>query len=400
MSAPSADRRGPIYFCFVNPSGFSGQKAATELLDSGLSRRGWICRRLPLPALDRGNSGAASVVRYGTRLLFAWGRACGIVGARDAKLCVNLGMTRASFVRDFFPMALGSFCLGRSRVVASLHGSLFMNWPDRSIDARAFRRLLLMAGTTTVLGERQRQRLLALGIPGDRIEIVVNSCELAPLSSAEVANKLDSSRRRDVVRILYLSSLIDTKGYPEYLEALLGMSALPGPPVEAVLCGRLVPSEFADGPHDLVSAEEKILEKLRLINRSDRVRVRWIRGAVGEEKTELFRSADLFVLPTRYAVEAQPIVLLEAMASACAIVTTAIGEIPTILDGDSAELWDLAGGVTLVSVLQRLVTEPVAADRLARAAYSRFVKQFTLERHLDCWEKILDRSIPPSGNTS
>ena len=400
MSAPAESRRGPIYFCFVNPAGFSGQKAATELIVAGLTKRGRICRRLPQPALDRGNSGAASVLLYGIRLVYSWGRACGLVAARNAELCVNLGMTRASFVRDSFPLALGSLRLGRSRVVASLHGSLFMNWPDRSVEARVFRRLLLMAGTTTVLGERQRQRLLALGIPGDRIAIVVNSCDLAPLSSAAVAAKLDSPIRRDAVRILYLSSLIDTKGYPEYLEALLGIASLPGPAVQAVLCGRLVPSEFADGPNDLVAEEERILEKLRLINRSERVRVRWVRGAEGDEKAELFRSADLFVLPTRYAVEAQPIVLLEAMASACAIVTTAIGEIPTILDGDCAELLDRTGAEALTSVLQRLAVEPVAVARLARGAYSRFVKQFTLERHLDRWERILDRSGQPLDNKS
>jgi glycosyltransferase involved in cell wall biosynthesis len=49
-----------------------------------------------------------------------------------------------------------------------------------------------------------------------------------------------------------------------------------------------------------------------------------------------YRMLDVFVLPSHY--EGLPLALLEAMACECAIVTTAVGQIPTVLDGSSAAI--------------------------------------------------------------
>jgi glycosyltransferase involved in cell wall biosynthesis len=392
MSSAFGTGRGRVYFCFPNPSGFSGQKAATELVIDGLSRRGWDCRRLPQPVFDRGEESWIAPFRFFAGVLAAWTRASRLLGARGGWLCVNLGQTRAAFLRDAVPLLLGRAGLGRARVVVSLHGSLFMRWADESLDARIFRFLAGNAGTVTVLGERQHARLLELGIPEERVAIVVNSCGLEPASAKSVAEKQSGAAGpTQPVRCLYLSSLIDTKGYPEYLEALLRLSKLTGPRIEAVLCGRLVASEFSSRFRDAASAEAWIERGIREINRSSRVRVSWIKGAAGAEKAALFRNAEIFTLPTRYAVEAQPVVLLEAMASGCAIVTTAAGEIPAILDDRSAVLLTDGSSETLAAALQSLVADAAARARLALAANARFVNLYQIERHLDTWEKLLER---------
>lgn len=396
MTATSSAPRGTVWFCFADPAGFSGQKAATELVMGGLAGRGWVCRRLPQPVLDRSRGRAPELLRYALGVIGAWARATRLLAARGGWLWVGLGQTRAAFLRDAVPLLLGRLGLGRARVVISLNGNLFMDWGDLSTEARAFRFLLMNAGVVTVVGERQRARLLALGLPPERVAVVVNSCELEPATDGAVAAK----HRADAgpaVRCLHLSSLIDTKGFPEYLEALRRLSALPGPRIEAVLCGRLIPSEFSSRFHDAASAEAWIEGEMQEINRGPRVRVRWIRGAAGAEKAALFREAALFVLPTRYAVEAQPLVLLEAMASGCAIVTTRAGEIPTILDERSAIFLAKVSADTVATALQALVTDAGAGARLAAAAHARFMDRYQLPRHLDAWERLLDPSARLPG---
>jgi glycosyltransferase involved in cell wall biosynthesis len=389
MSVPPVSR-GPVYFCCPDPTGFSGQKAATELVIKGLTKRGWICRWLPQPVLDRDSGRPLALVRYFLGLLGAWMRSFRLLGAGGGWLCVNLGQTRAALLRDAVPLLLGRAGVGRKRVVVSLHGSLFMHWADDLLETRVFCFLLRNAGAITLGGNQQQSRLLALGIPSDRVMIVINSCELEPASIETVRAKhslaADSGRP---VRCLYLSSLIDTKGFPEYLEALHRMAALAGPPVEAVLCGRLVVSEFSDRFHDTSSAKAWIEQQIAKINRSTRVRVRWVNGAVGEDKAALFRNTELFVLPTRYAVEAQPLVLLEAMASGCAIITTRAGEIPTILDDHSALFLAPVSTDALATALQTLMTDAAARARLACAAHARFMERYQIERHLDQWETLL-----------
>ena len=85
-------------------------------------------------------------------------------------------------------------------------------------------------------------------------------------------------------------------------------------------------------------------------------------------------------------VEAQPLVLLEAMASGCAIITTSVGEIPTILEGASAIFLAEGTADELSAALARLAAEPETIGRLARAAHQRFLANHEHGRHLGGWE--------------
>ncbi len=391
---PEKERfRGPVFFCYAAPTAFSGQKEATEMVIRGLTVRGWDCQRLPQPVLERNRGGALAYLRFGLGLIAAWLRARRMLLALRGVLCVNLGQTRTAFLRDAVPLLIGRLVFGRARLVVSLHGNLFMHWPLDSLSARCLRALLRRAGSITVLGEKQRAHLVALGLEPARVQVVMNSCALAPIDRTRLEEKLNPAQPSPrPLRILHLSSLIATKGFPEYLEALAGIAGRPGRPVEAVLCGKIAASEFQDRFLEVAAADRWIEEIIARINRSERVRVRWVRGAVGPEKAALFRDADIFVLPTRYVVEAQPIVLLEAMASGCAIITTRAGEIPAILDEQSAIFLAAGSTAEVESSLEILLDDAAMRTQLARKAHARFVDRCQLENHLAVWEILLDSS--------
>lgn len=380
-----------IYFSYLDPKGFSGQRTATELVIKGLERRHWPCFRLPQPALDRDCRAKGAKIIYLTGVLMAWMRGIRLLFAHGGWFCSNLPQTRIGMIREAVNLLFARVGIGRRRIVISLHGSLFMHWPARSLEARLFKWLLTQVGTITVLGEKQRERLLQMGVAPEQVHVVVNSCELAPLDSESLKNKV-SAGDSPVVHLLYLSSLIDTKGYPEFLEALRDLGHSEGTRIEAILCGRLLEAEQNARFSSAVVAEAWIEQILTEINRSKRVSVRWVRGAIGEEKRRLFHEAEIFVLPTRYAVEAQPLVLLEAMASGCAIVSTQVGEIPTILDKSSACLLEDPSVAELVRVLGELTNSPKERERIALHAHQRFVDRYQIEQHINAWEKILDRA--------
>jgi hypothetical protein len=395
-SNPAARRKA--FFCFADPVGYSGQKAAVEIVMRGLSTRGWEIHRLPLPVLERSNRMLAALPRYLLGLALSWIRLSRLLPARGSWLCLGMGQTRASFVRDMVPLLLGRVFLGRERVVVTLNGSLFMNWPVGSPDARIFRFLIENAGSITVVGEGQKRRMAELGVRDARVHVLVNTCELEPMSAADVASKhhrnADPSRP---VNLLHLGSLVDTKGFPEFLEALCRIEKLAGPKIDAVLCGPLAASEYSIRFASLKAAEDWIEARLAAINRSSRARARWIKGAAGEEKLRLFRHAEVFVLPTRYAVEAQPLVLLEAMASGCAIVTTRAGEISTILDERSAVFLGQCTTGALAPILQSLVADAATRARLGRTSNERFITCYGIERHLDAWELLMGAAPKPIG---
>ncbi|GIV76374.1 MAG: hypothetical protein KatS3mg050_0768 [Litorilinea sp.] len=207
--------------------------------------------------------------------------------------------------------------------------------------------------------------------------------------SAEACRRKQALAAEEPLRILFLSNLLESKGYPEFLAALALLGQRTPRPVEAVLCGQVVLSAEDGRFRSVAEASRWIEARLAAINGHGRCQVRWIQGAYGREKEALFHQSHVFVLPTRYPVEAQPLVLLEALASGCAIITTRQGEIPSTLSPETAILLAEATPDALADALVRLAQDDATRLRLALAGLELFRARFSLDRHLDRWEELL-----------
>ena len=374
-----------VWFMFADWRGYSGQREASRLIYSSLDQRRWSSRILRMPALDRSGNRLISLMSFSWRLLWAWASCWRMTLKREAILHLSLGQTEAAFIRDGVPLWFAHGWRSRRRVIVSLHASNFMTWSAESRLARRFLHLLKYARVITVLGDSQRRRLVSFGVQETRVRIVPNTCEVSALEEPAVRIKHDADRP---MRVLFLSSLIDTKGFPEFLEALCELSKRPGCDVEAVLCGPLTASQFNERFQSEGEARRWIEIIIARINDSSRVRARWIAGASGEAKWSLYREAHVFVLPTRYLVEAQPIVLLEAMAHGCAVITTTVGEIRTILSESEALFLEHGSADEVASGIERLISDPEERQRLAIAGLARFKREFALDRYVKRWESI------------
>jgi glycosyltransferase involved in cell wall biosynthesis len=376
-----------VWFCLANPAGYSGQKAATLLLRDGLARRRWHCSTLSQPVLDRGTRGRIGrLCAYFADLLGAWGRALRGLSSGDL-LHLSLGQTRASLLRDGVPLLIAA---SRSvPTVVALNGGLFMQWADDSLEARWFRAWGRRAARIVVVGEKQRRQIdrwLGVG----RAVVIPNTCEPG------IARPPRATGGR--VHVLFLSSLIDTKGYPQVLEAVARLAEEDRVEIDLTLCGRHTPSEFARELNDRAGAAHFIAAAVERIARTPRGRALWIEGADGVAKQRLFAAADIFMLPTDYAVEAQPLVLLEAMAAGCAIVTSRAGEIETLLDHQTAVLLDDVSVAAVNQALTSLAADPERRAALGAAAKQRFEQSFSPDVHLDRWERLFQSILlPPEG---
>ncbi|MGB0743770.1 MAG: glycosyltransferase family 4 protein, partial [Opitutales bacterium] len=128
---------------------------------------------------------------------------------------------------------------------------------------------------------------------------------------------------------------------------------------------------------------------LRSINQSSRVTAEWIPGATGKEKAKLFQSAHIFVLPTRYKVEAQPLAVIEAMAWGSAIITTAVGELPSTVDQGCASIIVKPTAESVAMHLERLIADDEYRLEIALAGLRRFSERFNRETYIDNWMEIM-----------
>jgi glycosyltransferase involved in cell wall biosynthesis len=97
----------------------------------------------------------------------------------------------------------------------------------------------------------------------------------------------------------------------------------------------------------------------------------------GERKSQLLRGADLFLFPTRYLGENQPVNLIEAMAFGLPIVTTRWRSLPEMLPPDYPGLVNDQNPDALAATILRVLTVKSGED-----VRQHFREQFTVERHL------------------
>ncbi len=378
-------------------TGFSGQRFATEILLRGLKEKGWQIKEIGTPSFDRvgEQNKLITLSVFLGKLLIACSKGL-IIALSNQIIYVNLGQSKLALIREGFPLLIRSFLPFKKPGIISLHGSVFLSWSRSDLEAKLLCQITKAANYITILGPNHKKKLVELGIPQEKIAIADNTCLLEPPTETEVLQK---QQIKEPIKILHLSSLVETKGYLEFVEAVTKLSSTSNLKIDAVLCGKITDRKqdnlrFPD-PND---AKQWIEKQIKLINRSDcearpkgdRVRLNWIDGAVGEEKAKLFREAHIFVLPTRYKVEAQPIVILEALASGCAVITTKVGEITSTLSDREALLLDDYSSTAIASAIEELTKNCDRRRKLAVNGLFLFDRRFSFTKHIERWEELLN----------
>jgi glycosyltransferase involved in cell wall biosynthesis len=117
-------------------------------------------------------------------------------------------------------------------------------------------------------------------------------------------------------------------------------------------------------------------------------RVTW-RGALAQQELlACYRSADIFVLPSRVASDGDrdglPNVLMEAQSQRLPCVATAVSGIPELIeDGVTGLLVPQRDPDALAAAIARLIEEPALRRRLGDAGYERTRRDFAMDAGAD-----------------
>ena len=127
-----------------------------------------------------------------------------------------------------------------------------------------------------------------------------------------IALKCKGNNNKQDIKIMFMGSLDKRKGIIDLLKALK----------------KIEEKEIVIDIYGKFTDEETKNEYDRLIKELDK-RVVFHGYVSGDKKEEAFQNADIFILPS-YA-EGMPIVIMEAIAFGCAIISTKVGAIPEIV---------------------------------------------------------------------
>lgn len=104
---------------------------------------------------------------------------------------------------------------------------------------------------------------------------------------------------------------------------------------------------------------------------------------------EYMYAADLVIVPSR--AEGQGLVVLEAMALKTPIVAAARGGIPEMIeDGVHGLLFDPDDPAEIAHAIEACLHDPAAAQARAEAAQARYWAEFSRERYVERWGRVLE----------
>lgn len=184
-------------------------------------------------------------------------------------------------------------------------------------------------------------------------------------------NTRDGSSASDPVQLVSVGRAVDKKGYDFLLAAL---AALP-PELNWTF------SHIGGG--ELMAGLQQQARELGIENR-----INWLGALPQTEVLDLYRQADLFVLPSRISNDGDrdglPNVLMEAQSQRLACLSTNISGIPElILHEQTGWLVPQKDSPALCEAIQRLASDPQLRNRLAQAGFERVHEKFSLEAGID-----------------
>lgn len=295
---------------------------------------------------------------------------------RNGLLYLSISQTKLGLFRDAIIIGLS---YGKvDRIIAHLHGNNLKNvlLSLKPILAKKIFSTLKKIDTGIVLNNTLATNFMALP---KRVVVVANGIDQNLFSSKEIDSAALRRRKNNTFHILYLSNLIESKGFGELILAVMDLLKR-NVDVTLTLAGQLF-----DRP-----LFEELFQEIEQCNWESRIN--YLGVVTGDEKKRLLLETDLMILPTRYPIEGQPISIIEGMAAGLPIISTTQGAIPDMIDG-SGIIVDHVDRESLAHAIKQLIDDQTLYARLSEHSRASFLKHFTLDHYINELISVFERGI-------
>jgi glycosyltransferase involved in cell wall biosynthesis len=207
------------------------------------------------------------------------------------------------------------YCLLKSRpYIIHVHGNHLGNEYKslKGLKKKLFSYYIKKAAAGIVLSDSLRTNFEGL-LPAKKVFKAEN------FAQDDLVQKQDDAKPKDMLRLLYLSNLMEEKGIIDFLDCLILLKDK-GVVFEADIAGKI-----EDESEQIINDKFKELQGF----------IKYHGVVSGQPKIDLLQKSNVFVLPTYYRMEGQPISLIEAMATGNIIVTTKFSGIPDIVSTEN-----------------------------------------------------------------
>jgi teichuronic acid biosynthesis glycosyltransferase TuaC len=274
----------------------------------------------------------------------------------------------------FYPDGVAAVLLGRELgkpVVVTARGTDVNLIPEYRLPRRLVRWAAARAAAVVAVAEALGERLIELGVPGSRVQVLRNGVDLelfAPQDQASARRELGLDAEGPIV--LSVGSLIPRKGYDLAIRATAVIEE-----VTLLIVG--------EGPE--ATALKRLAEQL-----GSSQRVRFLGSMPQERLARVYSAADVLLLAS--SREGLPNVVLEALACGTPVVATAVWGTPEVVAPEAGRLVQERTPEALAAALRALLADPPARSAV-RAYAERFGWGPTTAGEIRLFRSILEHRV-------
>ncbi|GAA0486550.1 glycosyltransferase family 4 protein [Salinibacillus aidingensis] len=281
---------------------------------------------------------------------------------RNSIIYLSISQTKLGLFRDCIIIFLCKL-FGNCKVITHLHGNNLANVIDETNGFlnKFISYTLKKVDIGIVLGKKLSKNYKGLV---QKVKVVSNGIPFNFIKTDEIHSKPN----KDFFSILYLSNLMEEKGYIDLIKATTELIN-EGYNLQLNLAGSIFNKE--DFNEVLQYIENKKVDKY----------ITYCGIKKGDEKKDLFLGADVMVLPTKYKVEGQPMSIIEGMAAGLPIISTNKGIIAELIAGCGYIIQPSVKD--LKEAIKKLYNDKNEQLKLGKSSRDIYEHYYTEEKYID-----------------
>ncbi len=285
-----------------------------------------------------------------------------------------------AYLRDGLFIIVAKF-LGKAKIVIHVHGSYFKQYySNTNWFVKQFIDFTMKQVNTAI-------------VIGDSVKYVIDSwvrdVHVVP-NGTPFNPKLDNKFKRNIssITISYLGNFLESKGVLDIIKAAK-IVVDKYPEVRFKFAG----SWWAQEPETKKCIFRFIQEK-HLENK-----IEFMGRILGGKKEKFLIDTDIFVFPSWYKYEGHPIVILEAMAAGCPVISTKnVGAIPeTVIDGKTGILVEKKNPKAIAKAIIKLIEDPELRVKMGMAGRKRYEQYYTQEKNIENMIRVFEKVLVKNG---
>lgn len=206
------------------------------------------------------------------------------------------------------------------------------------------------------LSEEMRKDFVRFGLSENRTSLLYNFYSFVPPLTSPKKNK------GNIINLLYVGAIHKEKGILELLYSIRECRDLN---IHLNVCGKL--------------SDSSIKQEIDTLSKELGDRVSFLGFVSGLDKTNIYSSSDILVLPSYH--EGLPLVIMEALGAGLGIVSTKVGAIPEILDDEMCNWVSVASISDISAAIRNLYNNKELLAAMKKKNKDESIK-YELSNHL------------------